>query len=117
MKSIDFRDIDEGRCYNCLSIAEPRFASLKRLSGIGFRSAEFPSPRLLTREEASAYCGVAPETFDNYRRQGILPEPLSGTKRWDRKLIDEYLDRNSGITKSSDVTPLDAWRAKRHDQD
>lgn len=77
---------------------------------------EHSTTRLLSREQAADYCGVAPETFDSYRRQGILPAPLSGTKRWDRRLIDEYLDRRSGISKSSEISPLDTWRATRHDQ-
>ena len=73
-------------------------------------------PRLLSRDQAAAYCGIAPETFDSYRRRGILPDPLPGTKRWDRKLIDEFLDRQSGVTKAAALSPLDAWRASRHDQ-
>ncbi len=74
------------------------------------------APRLLSREQAAIYCGVAPETFDSYRRRGILPDPVAGTKRWDRKLIDEFLDRQSGITEGAALSPLDAWRASRHDQ-
>ena len=70
-------------------------------------------PRLLSRDQAAAYCGVAPETFDSYRRRGILPDPLPGTKRWDRKLINEFLDRQGGVTKGAAVSPLDAWRATR----
>ena len=72
-----------------------------------------PSPRLLSRPEAAAYCRVTVETFDGYRRRGIVPGPIEGTDRWDRKLIDQYLDKASGIS-SAAGSSLDGWRAKRH---
>ncbi len=75
-------------------------------------SLPLQSPRLLTRQQAAAYCSVSLETFDDYRRRGIVPDPVIGTARWDRKLIDIWLDRASGIT-SDTVTPLDEWRAQR----
>ncbi len=70
-------------------------------------------PRLLSRKQAAAYCGASPETFDDYRRRGIVPGPISGTNRWDRKLIDMWLDKASGIEASTE-TSLDEWRAKRN---
>ena len=54
-------------------------------------------PRLMSRAEAAAYCGVKPDTFDEYRRAGLVPEPLPGTKRWDRKAIDRRFDSLSGL--------------------
>ena len=75
-------------------------------------SLPLQSPRLLTRQQAAAYCSVSLETFDDYRRRGIVPDPVTGTARWDRKLIDLWLDRASGIA-SDTVTPLDEWRAQR----
>ncbi len=71
------------------------------------------TPRLLTRQQAAAYCGVTPETFDDYRRRGIVPSPISGTNKWDRKLIDSWLDKASGIEANTE-TSLDGWRAKRN---
>lgn len=70
------------------------------------------SPRLLSRKQAAAYCSVSPETFDDYRRRAIVPDPIIGTNRWDRKLIDIWLDKASGIT-SVTATSLDTWRANR----
>jgi len=70
------------------------------------------SPRLLTRHEAACYCAIEPETFDDYRRRGILPDPINGTNRWDKKLIDQYLDRASGITTNTNSS-LDDWRAQK----
>ena len=53
------------------------------------------TPRLLTRQQAAAYCGVTPDTFDDYRQRAIVPDPIAGTNRWDRKLIDLWLDKAS----------------------
>ena len=71
------------------------------------------SPRLLTKQQAAAYCAVTPETFDDYRRRGMVPDPISGTNRWDRKLIDLWLDKASGIA-SQTTSSLDEWRARRN---
>jgi len=71
------------------------------------------TPRLLTRQQAAAYCGVTPDTFDDYRRRAIVPDPIAGTNRWDRKLIDQWLDKASGIA-SGATSSLDAWRAQRN---
>ena len=70
-------------------------------------------PRLLSRQHAANYCSVSLETFDDYRRRGIVPDPVDGTARWDRKLIDQWLDRASGIA-SETTTPLDEWRAAKN---
>ena len=70
------------------------------------------TPRLLSRQQAAAYCSVSPETFDDYRRRAIVPDPIIGTNRWDRKLIDIWLDKASGITLAA-ATSLDTWRASR----
>ena len=71
------------------------------------------TPRLLSRQQAAAYCGVGLETFDDYRRRGIVPGPISGTNRWDRKLIDMWLDKASGLEANTE-TSLDEWRAHRN---
>ena len=70
------------------------------------------TPRLLSRQQAAAYCSVSVETFDDYRRRAIVPDPIIGTNRWDRKLIDIWLDKASGIA-SATATSLDTWRANR----
>ena len=71
------------------------------------------NPRLLTREQAATYCGVTVDTFDDYRRRAIVPDPITGTNRWDRKLIDLWLDKASGIA-SQTTSSLDEWRARRN---
>ncbi len=44
------------------------------------------TPRGLTREQAALYCGCETvEAFDSWVRRGIVPGPIRGTHRWDRK--------------------------------
>jgi hypothetical protein len=70
--------------------------------------------RGLTREEAAAYCGCESlAAFSDWVRRGIIPGPIRGTKRWDRKAIDAALDRASGLEAASALSPLDAWRMQR----
>lgn len=66
--------------------------------------------RLLARKEAAAYCGVSPESFSQWQRKGLVPEPIAGTHRWDRKALDRALDKLSGLaTESSPASALDEW--------
>lgn len=72
-------------------------------------------PRGLTKQDAAAYCGCRTEgAFDDWIQKGIVPGPIPGTQRWDRKAIDVWLDRASGI--QSSASPEDAlqqWLASR----
>jgi predicted DNA-binding transcriptional regulator AlpA len=70
------------------------------------------SPRLLTKQEAASYCGITRDTFDDYRLRGIVPGPIFGTNRWDKKKIDLWLDTASGIA-SQTTSSLDEWRTRR----
>lgn len=69
-------------------------------------------PRCYTREQAAAYCGLTPEGFTAWQRQGIVPAPIAGTKRWDRRALDAALDRASGLTSALAATddPFEAWK-------
>jgi hypothetical protein len=75
------------------------------------------NPRCLTKQEAADYCGCKTlATFDQWRAKGIVPPAMPGTNRWDRKAIDRYLDRVSGIVTDSEqkeLSPYDRWRAER----
>lgn len=73
-------------------------------------------PRMLTREQAAEYCGCESlSAFDEWRRRGIIPGPMSGTTKWDRKLIDRWLDRRSGLI--SDPGPsINEWLAQQADE-
>jgi hypothetical protein len=57
------------------------------------------TPRLLTREQASAYCGVGPENFE--ARVGIPPLRVFGNRNlYDLRALDRWLDRQSGIAEA-----------------
>jgi hypothetical protein len=70
--------------------------------------------RGLTREEVAAYCGCeSTAAFSDWVRRGIVPGPIPGTNRWDRKAIDAALDRASGLEVTRQESPLRTWRARR----
>ena len=75
-------------------------------------------PRGLTREDAASYCGLTPKGFDEWVKRGLVPGPIPGTQRWDRKAIDLALDQASGIksTESDTASPCDQWRQGRESQ-
>ena len=71
-------------------------------------------PRGLSRMEAAAYAGVSPSAFSLARREGKYPNPTLPGGRYDRPLLDQAMDRLSGIVSKSDVmSPLDSWRGSR----
>jgi len=69
-------------------------------------------PRVLSRAQAAAYCSCSLASFNDWIRQGIVPGPIPGTNRWDRKAIDAALDCASGLTVSIG-DPFDEWKARR----
>ncbi|MEX5286373.1 hypothetical protein QCO44_12240 [Selenomonas sputigena] len=75
------------------------------------------APRGLTKTDAAAYCGCSEDAFDTWVKKGIVPGAIPGTQRWDRKAIDWYLDRASGLpshtTASAADDALAAWQASR----
>lgn len=60
-----------------------------------------PSPRLMTKADAAAYCGVCPATFTNWVASGVMPSPFRGTRMYDRHAIDAAIDRDSGILRAT----------------
>jgi hypothetical protein len=69
------------------------------------------APRLMTRSEAAEYCSVTDSAFSNWVRLGIMPTPISHTKRWDRRAIDARLDQMSGLSAAEEVSedPVERW--------
>lgn len=53
------------------------------------------SPRLLTRGQAAAYCGLEERDFFKAIKNGILPRRLEAADYWDKKEIDQFIDRAS----------------------
>jgi hypothetical protein len=79
-----------------------------------FRLPASLPPRGLSRTEAAAYVGLSPSGFSAARRAGKYPGPTLPGGRYDRTLLDQAMDRLSGIVSKSDVmTPLDSWRGSR----
>ena len=70
--------------------------------------------RGLSKKEAAAYCGCETlAAFDQWRAKGIVPGPIPGTTKWDRKALDAALDRASGlVTESAELTPFQRWKAE-----
>ena len=75
------------------------------------------TPRLLSRQEAAAYCGVSLSTFHGWVKAGNLPAPLFGSKRWDKKAIDAALDRASGLEQGvANEDPYEKWKRAKSAQ-
>ena len=62
-----------------------------------------------TRAEAAAHCGLSPSGFDGWRKRGLVPEPITGTRRWDIRALDRALDKLSGLASNSPESKLDQW--------
>lgn len=56
-------------------------------------------PRLMKKPLAMRYCGnISMPAFDRLVKKGVLPPKVTGTAGlWDRKAIDEWLDRAAGL--------------------
>ncbi|RMB12147.1 helix-turn-helix transcriptional regulator [Eilatimonas milleporae] len=62
-------------------------------------------------KEAAAACGVSASTFSAWVRQGLMPQPWKGTKRYSAAQIRQafsVMDEQNAF-----VSSLDMWRANR----
>ncbi len=66
--------------------------------------------RCFSREQAARYLSLSLSAFDSWVRQGIIPGPVAGTHRWDRKAIDLALDKRSNIVVTM-PSAYDEWKA------
>ena len=82
------------------------------------RPARTPlEPRGLTCAEAAAYLGIGATLFKRLVFQGKLPPPLKleGRRVWDRRALDDAVDRLQGRTsdagrQGADTVPAgDVW--------
>lgn len=55
--------------------------------------------RLMSRGALMDYLSVGSTTLHKLVKEGRIPRPLPGLKRWDRHAVDAALDRASGIAK------------------
>jgi len=69
-----------------------------------------PTPRLLGAPMAAAYLGISPRAFEQRWRASKLPAPHRLGRRllWDRKLLDKFVDKISGLDVQPDP-PQDDW--------
>lgn len=68
-----------------------------------------PTRRGLHREEAAAYVGVSPNTFDRMVADGLMPKsrPVYGRKVWDVRALDRSFDALPGDGESAQANPWD----------
>lgn len=70
-------------------------------------------PRLLSKADAAAYCGLTPGGYDAWVKAGRLPGPIAGTHRYDKKAIDAALDRLSGLqNRDAELAEAERWLAE-----
>lgn len=64
-------------------------------------------PRMMKRGTAARYCDLSPVEFAREVACGRLPSAikLGNSEHWDRLLLDEELNRLSGVTKD--------WRSEQ----
>ncbi|MBY2913763.1 helix-turn-helix transcriptional regulator [Rhizobium leguminosarum] len=77
-------------------------------------------PRLISRKDAAAYCGIGESTFSLWVANHKMPPAIAGTRKWDKRAIDARLDEISGIAIEENEDDFDrmqresdARRAKR----
>lgn len=70
------------------------------------------TPRGLSKDDAAQYAGCESlSAFSDWIRRGIMPGPIPGTHKWDRKAIDAALDRLSRLEPTIAPDPFDQWKA------
>lgn len=73
-------------------------------------------PRCLTPRQTAGYCALTRSGFSAWQRQGLVPGPIPGTNRWDRKALDAALDKASGL-REAQAQPEDAYTAWKRERD
>lgn len=68
----------------------------------------------LTRAEVGELCGLTPAAVSAWVRKGILPPPIAGTQRFDRRAVEKALDNAAGRVSHDDSGDVyDSWKATR----
>jgi len=78
-----------------------------------FGDAYDQSARLQTKDGICAYLGhISHATYDNWFNRGLVPGPVKGTNRYDRRAHDHSLDCRAGLGGSAkNQSALEAWEA------
>lgn len=73
------------------------------------------APRGLSIGQAAALSGLSEAAFATARVRGDYPNPTLPGGRIDRVLLEQAMDRLSGILTETEVAdPLSAWESKRN---
>ena len=73
-----------------------------------------PHRRLQTRDGILEYLGgIDANTYENWRKKGIVAGPVPGTSRYDVRAHDRILDAVQGIhSATSGTSALKEWEAR-----
>ncbi len=72
------------------------------------------APRGLTITQAAAFAGLSTGAFNAARTNGVYPGPTLSGKRIDLKLLEQHMDRLSGLSHDhASPDPLAEWERKR----
>lgn len=66
--------------------------------------------RLLTQIELADYLSLSESGVADWRRRGLIPGPIPGTHRYDKKAVDLALDKRSKLS-TTPTSALDEWKA------
>ena len=72
------------------------------------------APRLMTKADLLTYCSIAEGTLCAWILKGLLPKPLIGTHRWDRRAVDRVLNEHSGIPSAAADTAFERRRLRKN---
>ncbi|MFI4985837.1 MAG: hypothetical protein ACHQF3_00175 [Alphaproteobacteria bacterium] len=64
------------------------------------------TPRLLSHDQAAAYCGISPSHFDVHVDAAVGHIKLGGRRLWDRLALDRWLD---GLSFGGGSSGQDHW--------
>lgn len=84
---------------------------------MGHRVTGWADARLATKQEICAFLGdISPGTYDSWQAKGLVPGPLPGTTRYDRRVHEHYLDRIGGIKDepNNPKTALELWEESQN---
>lgn len=60
-------------------------------------------PRLLSRDQAAAYCGISTSHFTQTVAKAVQSIKLGDRVLWDRRVIDRWLDQQLGLSNGVDL--------------
>lgn len=70
-------------------------------------------PLALTRKQAASMCGLSLSGFDSWVRRGIVPGPITGTRRWSRCALETVLSGAIvGTSANDNISPFEDWKRK-----